>query len=102
MRVNHMLQVAGAVDCAGEPAATFDVQSFSGAIKNCFGPKPAESRYGPGSRLQFTSGEGRARVRINTKNGDVKLCAKGMNGSRTSTLSMAQLRRVHVTLPYVY
>jgi hypothetical protein len=87
---------------AASPAAVFDVQSFSGAIKNCFGPKPAESRYGPGSRLQFTNGEGRARVRVNTKSGDVRLCVKGVDGSHASTLSMAQLRRVHMTLPYVY
>jgi hypothetical protein len=59
------------------PAAEFDVQSFSGGIDNCFGPKPTEAAYGPGSRLTFKSGDGHARVRIETKSGDVHLCAKG-------------------------
>jgi hypothetical protein len=61
----------------GEPAAEFDVQSLSGGIANCFGPKPVEAEYGPGSRLQFTNGEGRGRVRVNTKSGEVRLCDKG-------------------------
>jgi hypothetical protein len=87
---------------AAAPAAQFDVQSFSGDIKNCFGPKPVESRYGPGSRLQFTNGEGRARVQINTKSGDVRLCAKGLSSNHVSTLSLAQRRHVRMRLPYVY
>ncbi len=68
---------------AAMPAAEFDVQTFSGDIKNCFGPKPMESRYGPGSRLQFMNGEGHAHVRINTKSGDVRLCVKGMTDANT-------------------
>jgi hypothetical protein len=87
---------------AAPPAAEFDVQSFSGDIKTCFGPKPVESRYGPGSRLQFSNGEGRARVQINTKNGDVRLCVKGLSSGHASSLSLAQLRHVRMTLPYVY
>jgi DUF4097 and DUF4098 domain-containing protein YvlB len=84
------------------PNAEFDVQSFSGDIKNCFGPKPMESRYGPGSRLQFKNGEGHAHVRVNTKSGDVELCAKGMNSSRVSTLPFAQVASLPRVLPYVY
>jgi DUF4097 and DUF4098 domain-containing protein YvlB len=87
---------------AAAPTAEFDVQSFSGDIKNCFGPKPVESRYGPGSRLQFTNGEGHAHVRINTKSGDVRLCVKGMSSSRVSELSLAQIRDVRMEVPYVY
>jgi Putative adhesin len=87
---------------AAAPAAEFDVQSFSGDIKNCFGPKPVESRYGPGSRLQFTNGEGHAHVRINTKSGDVRLCVKGMSMSHVSALSLAQIRNVRMEVPYVY
>jgi hypothetical protein len=87
---------------AAAPAAEFDVQSFSGDIKNCFGPKPVESRYGPGSRLQFTNGEGHAHVRINTKSGDVRLCVKGMSSSHVSALSLAQIRGVRMEVPYVY
>jgi DUF4097 and DUF4098 domain-containing protein YvlB len=87
---------------AAVPAAEFDVQSFSGDINNCFGPKPAESGYGPGSRLQFQNGEGHGRVRVNTKSGDVKLCAKGMNSSHVSMLSLARLRAIRFEVPYVY
>lgn len=84
------------------PAAEFDAQSFSGDINNCFGPKPLQSRYGPGSRLSFKNGEGRANVRINTKSGDIKLCAKGMGSSHTSALSLAQVSRPRMAVPYVY
>jgi len=65
------------LEFAKVPAADFDIQTFSGEIKNCFGPKPVEPRYGPGSRLTFRSGDSRARVRISTKSGDVRMCAKG-------------------------
>ena len=84
---------------AGEPSAEFDVQSFSGDINNCFGPKPVESRYGPGSRLEFKNGDGHARVRINTKSGNVRLC---VNGAHAATLSMAQNTRARITVPYVF
>jgi len=50
------------------------VQSFSGDIRNCFGPKPVEEQYGPGSRLNFRNGKGGAHVHIDTKSGDVALC----------------------------
>jgi DUF4097 and DUF4098 domain-containing protein YvlB len=83
------------------PAAEFDVQSFSGDIKNCFGPKAIESRYGPGSRLEFKNGDGHAQVRVNTKSGDVRLCVKGMSGTHSSALSLARIRSP-MRLPYVY
>jgi putative adhesin len=87
---------------AGMPNAEFDVQSFSGDIRNCFGPKPMESRYGPGSRLQFKNGDGHAHVRVNTKSGDVELCTKGVNSGRVSTVPFAQVARLPRVLPYVY
>jgi hypothetical protein len=87
---------------AAAPAAEFDVQSFSGDIKNCFGPKPVESRYGPGSRLQFTNEAGHGRVRINTKSGDVRLCVKGMSGTHVSALSLARLRDSRMVVPYAF
>jgi len=65
---------------AGEPAGSTDVQTFSGSIENCFGPKPVESRYGPGSRLSFKNGDGRGQIHIDTKSGDVKLCVQGAGG----------------------
>jgi hypothetical protein len=87
---------------AAAPAAEFDVQSFSGGISNCFGPKSVQSRYGPGSRLEFKNGDGHASVRVNTKSGNVRLCVKGMNSSHVSMLSLAQLKEVRVVIPYVY
>ncbi len=61
------------------PDADFDVQSFSGAIDNCFGPKPTQVEYGPGSKLIFKSGEGHGNVRIATKSGDIKLCTASVH-----------------------
>jgi DUF4097 and DUF4098 domain-containing protein YvlB len=87
---------------AAVPAAEFDVQSFSGDIDNCFGPKPLQSRYGPGSRLSFKNGDGHANVRINTKSGDIKLCTKVMGSSHTSALFLAQVSRPRMVVPYVY
>ncbi len=93
---------------AGSPAAQFDVQSFAGAIKNCFGPKAMESRYGPGSRLQFKSGEGHAQVQIRTKSGDVRLCVKGMAGggmagtAGSGICPTTRVARLRMVVPYVY
>lgn len=63
------------VHFSATPDADIDVQSFSGDIRNCFGPKPVEQEYGPGSRLNFRSGKGSGHVHIDTKSGDVELCA---------------------------
>jgi DUF4097 and DUF4098 domain-containing protein YvlB len=71
---------------AGAPAADFDVQTLSGGISNCFGPKPQETRYGPGSRLEFKNGDGHARVHIETKSGDVHLCASETRAGHTAAL----------------
>ena len=60
---------------ASAPDADIDVQSFSGDINNCFGPKPVEEKYGPGSRLNFRNGKGGARVHVESKSGDVGICA---------------------------
>ena len=59
-----------------QPSAYFDIQSISGNIDNCFGPKVEKAQYGPGARLDFKSGDGKAHVRIETKSGDVQVCAK--------------------------
>jgi len=63
------------VHFSATPDADIEVQSFSGDIRNCFGPKAVEQQYGPGSRLNFRSGKGGGRVHIDTKSGDVGLCA---------------------------
>jgi hypothetical protein len=60
----------------GVPPAAFDLQSFSGDLSTCFGRKAAHEGYGPGSRLSFQEGAGSARVRVDTKSGDVTLCDK--------------------------
>ena len=57
------------------PAAAFDLQTFSGSIDNCFGPKPVEPLHGPGSSLNFKTGEGGGRLRANTHSGSIKICA---------------------------
>ena len=65
------------VSLHGEIDAEFDVSSFSGEISNCFGPKPVStSEYTPGQELRFREGQGTARIRIKTLNGDVNLCRK--------------------------
>jgi DUF4097 and DUF4098 domain-containing protein YvlB len=58
------------------PPAVFDLQSFSGDLSTCFGRKAAHETYGPGSRLSFQEGAGSARIRVDTKSGDVTLCSK--------------------------
>jgi hypothetical protein len=65
------------LDLEGPVGAEFDVSSFNGDIRNCFGPKPARtSEYAPGSELRFREGQGTARVRIKTLNGDIGVCNK--------------------------
>jgi len=65
------LNLVGGVD------AEFDISTFSGEIRNCFGPKAVStSEYAPGEELRFREGQGMARIRIKTLNGDVDLCRK--------------------------
>ena len=61
----------------GPVNAEFDVTSFNGEIRNCFGPKAVStSEYAPGKELQFREGQGTGRVRIKTLNGDISVCKK--------------------------
>ncbi len=65
------------LDFEGPVGAEFDVSSFNGEIRNCFGPKAVRtSEYAPGSELRFREGSGTARVRIKTLNGDISVCNK--------------------------
>ena len=58
-------------------SADFSINTFSGDIDNSFGPKAERtSKYTPGKELEFTTGNGDARVRINTFSGDVELLKK--------------------------
>jgi len=52
----------------------YEVSSFSGDITDCFNASPERtSKYGPGSRLEGTRGEGAGRRRAKTLSGDVQL-----------------------------
>lgn len=87
MKVSGTLAADGQIDAqsisgdvqlnlAAQPDADIDVQTFSGDISNCFGPKALEQQYGPGSRLNFRNGKGGGRLHLETKSGDVRLCAR--------------------------
>jgi hypothetical protein len=65
------------VDFAGAlPPAEYDLQTFSGDLETCTGRKGTREGFGPGNRLNFREGAGTARVRIDTKSGDVRLCTR--------------------------
>jgi DUF4097 and DUF4098 domain-containing protein YvlB len=54
--------------------ADFDVSTFSGDIDNEFGPYAERtSKFTPGKELRFTTGAGKARVRVETFSGDIEL-----------------------------
>ena len=52
----------------------YEVSSFSGNISDCFNVSPEHTKYGPGSRLEGTRGDGAGRVRVKTMSGNVELC----------------------------
>ncbi len=55
--------------------ADFDIESFSGDIEVCFGPKArGTSKFTPGSELSFTQGKGGARVELQTLSGEISVC----------------------------
>ncbi|MGI9202586.1 MAG: DUF4097 family beta strand repeat-containing protein [Woeseiaceae bacterium] len=63
------------IDFKGDVSAEIDIETFNGSIRNCFGPESVRtSKYAPGRELDFTEGSGSGRVRINTLNGNVRLC----------------------------
>lgn len=69
--------VNGSVDLkfSGTVDAEFEVETFNGKIKNCFGPKAERSSdYAPGWELRFTEGAGKGRVSVDTLNGSVRIC----------------------------
>jgi DUF4097 and DUF4098 domain-containing protein YvlB len=69
--------INGGVDLilTGDVSARFDIETFNGRIRNCFGPKAERSsQYGPGRELKFSEGSGSSRVTIRTLNGGMTLC----------------------------
>ena len=64
------------VDLSGAPAAEFDLKSLSGDISNCSGPKATRPEYGPGSHLNFETGNGQAHVHMSSTSGGLELCAR--------------------------
>jgi DUF4097 and DUF4098 domain-containing protein YvlB len=65
------------LDIEGPVGADFDLSTFNGDIRNCFGPKPVRTdEYAPGSELRFQEGSGSGQVRIKTLNGDISVCNK--------------------------
>jgi DUF4097 and DUF4098 domain-containing protein YvlB len=65
------------VDFAGAPAMQLDAQTLSGDIHNCKAPEAVKMQHGPGTRLNFSSGDGRAQVRLSSNSGDLAVCVKG-------------------------
>lgn len=58
-------------------AATFSISSFSGSIRNDFGPQAQRvDKYGPGSELEFTLGDGTAQVDVETHSGSIRIQSK--------------------------
>ena len=59
----------------GDINARFDIETFNGSIRNCFGPDPERtSRYTPGRELKFTEADGSGRVTLRTLNGRMNIC----------------------------
>jgi hypothetical protein len=110
-----MLQAAGTIDAAAEPTDLIAAAAsgYLGAFEHLYrqiSPRvyglclrlTGQREAAAGSRLSFKNGEGHGSVRINTKSGDVRLCAKDTSSGRSSALSLAQTRRSTVMVPYVY
>ncbi len=61
----------------GRPRLTLTFKPSAATLKIASGRSRWKRGIGPGSRLTFKSGDNHARVRISTKSGDVRMCAKG-------------------------
>jgi hypothetical protein len=72
-------------DFAAAPDADVDAVTLSGDISSCFGgARPSRPQYGPGERLSMRSGDGKGRIRIETKSGDISLCTPGGKASASA------------------
>ena len=68
--------VSGDVELSldGSTDGRYELRSFSGDVEVCFGPEAERQRFGPGSRLDFTAGDGGPLVRIQTMSGEIEVC----------------------------
>lgn len=69
--------VSGSVQviAASDAGYAFDVSSYSGAIRSCFGDVPQRKSPGrSGKHLSGSQGQGSARVRLRSMSGGVSLC----------------------------
>lgn len=59
---------------SGSTDGDYALNSFSGDVEACFGPKPETRRFSPGTRLNFTQGKGGPSIRASTMSGSVEIC----------------------------
>jgi DUF4097 and DUF4098 domain-containing protein YvlB len=64
------------VDFAGAPAMQLDAQTLNGDIHNCKAPEAVSAQHGPGTRLNFSTGDGKSQVRLSSNSGDLVVCVK--------------------------
>lgn len=66
-----------ALTFTAQPNARFDISSFSGDIDSDIGPAPEKSsEYTPGKTLNFSAGDGKGDVSVNTMSGEVTIRTK--------------------------
>jgi hypothetical protein len=58
----------------GNAAAEYDLASFSGPIRSCFGPPVVQAPNGPQRKQRFREGTSNARVHATTMSGGIALC----------------------------
>jgi hypothetical protein len=64
------------VNLSGTPGFQVDAQSLSGDIRNCTAPEAIKMQHGPGTRLSFTTGDGKATVHVSSNDGNLAVCVK--------------------------
>jgi hypothetical protein len=63
------------VRASADGGYAYEVSSFSGDISDCFAAKAERtSKYGPGSTLQGSLGQGAGHMHLKTMSGDVEVC----------------------------
>jgi DUF4097 and DUF4098 domain-containing protein YvlB len=62
------------VRAAADGGYAYEVSSFSGDISDCFDAKAERPKYGPGSSLQGTRGDGSGHMHLKTMSGGVEIC----------------------------